>query len=70
MVQIIKCKCGNIIAAAAEPHCYADAEWQKDMRKYVKKGYTVEMMENGSGWKFESCVCKSKKKNPNQLELF
>lgn len=70
MVQIIKCKCGKIFAAAAEPHCYVDAEWQKDMRKYVKKGCVVEMVENGD-WKFENCVCdKQSKKDPNQLELF
>ncbi len=38
MIQVIKCKCGSIFAAAAEPHCYSDAEWQREMRKYIKKG--------------------------------
>lgn len=72
MIQIIKCKCGKVFAAATEPHCYVDVEWQRDMRKYIKRGCSVEMVNNHE-WKFEECVCEKKeknKKNSNQLELF
>ena len=71
MIQVIKCKCGSIFAAAAEPNCYSDAEWQREMRKYIKKGCTVEMTNNHE-WKFEHCTCEkpSKKKDKNQLSLF
>lgn len=70
MVQLIRCKCGKVFAAAAEPHCYSDAEWQKEMRKYIKRGCTVEM-SNNNDWKFEQCVCETiPKKDPRQLELF
>jgi hypothetical protein len=72
MIQIIKCKCGKTFAAATEPHCYSDADWQRDTRKYIKRGCTVEMVDHHE-WKFEECVCETPakaKKNPNQLELF
>lgn len=60
--QIIKCKCGSIIAGCAEPYCYEDSDWQKDMRKLVKKGCTVELVEV-SDFKLERCKCKESKNN-------
>lgn len=68
-IQIIKCKCGKTFAACAEPMCYEDAEWQKEMRAYVKKGCTVSVVEAGT-WQFESCVCNEKGKDlAPQLQL-
>lgn len=72
MVQCINCPCGKTFAAAAEPHCYKDADWQKEMRNYVKKGCTVKMAEQQS-WEFEKCTCpnmKPVKINEEQLSLF
>lgn len=72
MVQITKCLCGATIAACSEPFCYTDAEYQRDTRSYLKKGYAVEMVENG-GWNFEKCTCneiKIEEVNKNQLSLF
>ena len=56
MVQITKCLCGKIFAACCEPHCYTDADYQKETRAYIKKGCTVEMVESGT-WSFEKCTC-------------
>jgi hypothetical protein len=72
-VQIINCLCGATIAACRVPECYEDAEWQKNMRKYVRKGYTVEIHEN-SNWKFGGCTCppkenKRKKKHLTQIPI-
>lgn len=77
--QIIKCKSGEVFAACHEPFCYEDAEWMRDVRKYVKQGCTVEVKEQGE-WKFGSCEkgnCKCDETafaektevNPNQLSL-
>lgn len=67
MVQITKCKCGSTIAACQEPFCYTNAEYQRDTRKLIKKGYTVEMVESGM-WHFEDCTCEKQLKieNTNQ----
>jgi len=54
MVQVIRCKCGSIIAGCVDPYCYQDAEWMKKIRSYVKKGATIEMMEKPS---LEHCKC-------------
>ncbi len=72
MVQIIKCKCGNVFAASTEPECYSDSEWQKNLRNYIKEGCTVEMVEE-STWQFQKCVCnkvENSKPITNQLGLF
>ena len=72
MVQIIRCKCGNVFAASREPECYSSADWQKNMRDYIKQGCTVEMVEE-STWQFQKCVCdkvNNTKATTNQLELF
>jgi hypothetical protein len=72
MVQSIRCKCGVIFAGCVEPYCYEDVEWQRNMRKYIKEGCTVEM--TGNDVKLGHCACenkaKKKKGNPNQLQLF
>jgi hypothetical protein len=72
-VQIISCSnCDAVFAACVEPECYSDAEWQKQLRKYVNRGEKVNLVDSGS-WKFTRCECnkKTKKKsNPNQLKLF
>lgn len=57
-VQIIKCKCGAVFAAACTPHCYEDAEWQRDMRKYVKQGHTVDLIDSDAFDGLQECVCK------------
>lgn len=71
-VQVIKCKCGSIIAGCMEPDCYEDSDWQRDMRKYVRKGYTVGVVECAN-IKLERCKCKevkNKEKSESQLSLF
>lgn len=70
--QVIKCKCGKIYAAFAEPDCYESASWHKDMRKAVKLGHTVELKQKGE-WDFERCTCYDSiiplNPDPNQLSL-
>lgn len=72
MIQIIRHKCCNkIYAAAVEPHCYTDKDWIKDVRKYALQGDKIEMIENGTEWKFEKCTCEQEQQaNKNQTELF
>lgn len=66
--QVIKCKCGKIFAACREPECYEDAQWMRDLRKYVKNGNTVELLDLDK-FTFESCACK-KIGESKQSELF
>ena len=73
MVQAIRCKCGVIFAGCVEPYCYQDVEWQRNMRKYVSDGCTVEMSPNDI--RLGQCSCekkvkKNRKYDPNQLTLF
>jgi hypothetical protein len=63
-VQVVKCKCGEIFAGYREPECFEDAEWHKDIRKWIKMGYTVETAER---IKFGECKCNEIK---NQTNLF
>ena len=64
MIQVIKYKCcGKTFAACAEPYCYTDKDWQKDLRKYVLEGHTVSMQEK-SDFRLDSCTCK-KDSSPN-----
>ena len=58
--QVIKCKCGEIFAASRVPECYQDSEWMRDLRKEVKNGNSVEIVEQGK-WKFGPCKCKAEK---------
>ena len=55
-IQVLKCKCGAKYAACAEPHCYTDKEWLKDLKKHVKEGGTVEMCDSET-FRFEQCKC-------------
>ena len=68
--QVIVCKCGAKFAACVEPHCYTEKDWQKDLRKYVNEGCTVEMVDCAS-FRFEKCRCKEiKAANINEPTLF
>ncbi len=58
--QIITCLCGKTFASYYEPECYADAKWQRDMRKYIKRGCKIELIEL-SNLKLEKCTCKNMK---------
>lgn len=72
MVQVTKCPCGKVFAACVEPGCYTDAEYQRETRKYIKNGCTVELVESGT-WCFEKCTCTDMKPievDKNQLTLF
>jgi len=57
LAQIIVCKCGATIAACIEPECYVDKDWQKDVRKYTKKGYLIKTI-NKNDVQFGRCTCK------------
>jgi hypothetical protein len=65
-IQVIKCKCGSIFAACVEEECYIDKEWTRELRKYVLKGCTVDMIDKTS-FEFQKCTCN---KETSQLELF
>lgn len=56
-VQIIKCKCGRVFAMCVIPEAYQDAEWMRELRKYVKKGCTVEVGFS-KDYSLENCICK------------
>ena len=65
MIQVIKYACcGRIFAASAEPYCYTDKDWQKDVRKYAKQGYKIEMVERAD-IDFRSCECNKKQEEEN-----
>lgn len=66
-LQVIKCLCGASIAACTEPECYEEKDWQKELRRYVKMGYTVSLEDAGS-FSFGSCSCKEEA--TKQPELF
>ena len=54
--QVIICHCKEIIAACRIPEAYEDVEWMKDVRKYSKMGYTIDI-KDCSEFKFGSCKC-------------
>jgi hypothetical protein len=68
MIQTISCPCGKVFAACVEPFCYEDAEWQSEMRKYIKRGCTVGLIENGHSNPLQKCTCSGMKPS-NQPEL-
>jgi hypothetical protein len=58
MIQVVKYKCcGKIFAACHEPYCYTDSDWLKNLKKYVERGDTVEMIEHGVKFEFGKCEC-------------
>jgi hypothetical protein len=61
--QIIKCKCGSIVAACSVPLCYEDKDWLKDLPKFSKKGYSIDVIEVDNSWTIERCKCKDKEQN-------
>lgn len=69
--QVIKRKCcGVIFAACIEPECYTDREWLTNLKKYVQRGDTVDLVEMGKGLlTVEKCTCKTKEIK-EQLPLF
>lgn len=76
-VQVVKYACcDKVFAACAQPECYTDKDWLKNLKQYIKRGDKVDLAENGT-WKFEKCECKKstadKNNAPipaNQLSLF
>lgn len=67
-LQTIICKCGAAIAACTVPECYEEADWMKDVRKYSKKGYSIEIKDAGE-FSFGKCTCVEQKKPEAQLTL-
>lgn len=65
-IQVIKCKCGSVFAGCVEEECYTDKGWMRELRKYVLKGCTVDMIDRES-FQFQKCTCN---KGTSQLELF
>lgn len=59
-VQVVRCSCGVTFAASIIPDCYSNAKWQKDVRKYIDKGCTVEFM-NVKDFELDFCNCHKKK---------
>ena len=55
--QIVKCKCGSVIAACIVPLCYEDREWQKDIRDFKDQGYTIDELPCDGSWHVGQCEC-------------
>ena len=71
MIQLVKYKCcGKVFAACAEPYCYTDVDWIRELRKYVKAGHVVQMINNGESFNFERCTCNNKDQKSNEPDLF
>lgn len=71
--QIIKCKCGSIVAAYCAPECYKDAEWQREIRKYARRGYDIQLIDCDKSWTLNKCRCsehKAEEKKKCEPELF
>lgn len=72
MRQCIECVCGKTFAACAEPYCYSDVDWQREMRSYVSKGCKVVLRDKNT-LILENCTCKNftpEETDKNQLKLF
>jgi hypothetical protein len=67
-IQVIKCKCGKVFAACAQPECFIDKEWLKDLRKYLAGGCAVAMMD-ANDFRFEKCECVKTVAKQKQLNL-
>ena len=67
--QIIRCKCGSIVAAAKVPFCYTDSDWQRSVRNLVNKGCEVDYATSEEKWELSRCRCKElERKEKNKLE--
>ena len=57
--QVIKCKCGSVVAMCRIPEAYEDTDWMKEVRNCSKKGYSISVgkVEN---FKLEMCCCGNK----------
>ena len=70
MIQVVKRKCcGSVFAACIEPECYIDEEWLKNLRDYVNRGDTVELVEPGTFQFSGKCKCSEVGKT-KQLNIF
>jgi hypothetical protein len=67
-IQVVTCKCGSQIAACVEPNCYIDFEWLRDLKKYIKKGCKIYLIEK-QDFEFKSCICKELQEK-NEPKLF
>lgn len=70
MCEVVKCKCGAVFAACVVGH--QDAEWHKNLRKYMAQGYQVSHVAAGD-FIFSKCECVKEevaKVDPNQLRIF
>ncbi len=68
MIQTINCKCGATIAGCTEPECYEEVDWQKEIRRYVKNGYTIKLVEH-EHFKFSKCTCVKQSSNNLETQL-
>ncbi len=69
-VQIVRYRCcGVVFAACAEPFCYTDKKWKKDVRDYLKQGHKTEIVPSSNFITVNNCKCKSQPQ-PTQGELF
>lgn len=55
--QIVKCKCGSVVAACIAPLCYEDKEWQKDIHDFKEQGYTIDELPCDGSWHVGQCEC-------------
>jgi hypothetical protein len=69
--QIVKCSHGIIFAACTEPECYEDADWQRDVRRYIKGGCTVDVVTSAEVKELFSqkpCKCDKLNKQPEVIK--
>lgn len=55
--QIVKCKCGSVVAACITPFCYEDKEWQKAIHDFKEQGYTIDELPCDDSWNLGQCEC-------------
>ena len=56
--QVLRKKCCNYIyAMCIEPECFIDRDWLKDVRKAVKDGDSIEMLDTSVA-RFGKCECE------------
>lgn len=71
-IQVIKCKCGSTFSGCCEPECYTDKDYLKELKRYIEKGCTVDMVDKGK-FDYQPCRCNTPKEkepeNPSQLKI-
>jgi len=77
--QVVHYKCcGGVFAGCVEPYCFEDSDWMKELRKYSKAGFKIEMLDVGFNFKHDNgCPNSGTNKtelpapiDPNQIKLF